>query len=84
MTVIYVDQLHKSYRRRLPVAEGADWGQRWRDRWRPRYESKPAVTNLSFSVESGEKIAFIGPQWRGQIDYPENANRYFVPHRWLC
>jgi ABC-2 type transport system ATP-binding protein len=66
MTVIYVEQLNKSYRRRLPVADGAPWPQRLRDRWRPSFESKPAVTNLSFSIESGEKIAFIGPNGAGK------------------
>ncbi|MBM3602698.1 MAG: ATP-binding cassette domain-containing protein [Alphaproteobacteria bacterium] len=66
MTVILVDQLCKSYRQRVPLTSGAPWPERLRDRWRPSFVSKPAVTNLSFSVESGEKIAFIGPNGAGK------------------
>ena len=45
----------------------------------PRYREREAVKHISFAIESGEVVAFIGPNGRRQIDHDQGANRRPIP-----
>lgn len=63
MARIVVDQLRKTYRihERDPGLGGA-----LRALVRPRYRTVEALTDVSFTLESGELLAFIGPNGAGK------------------
>ncbi len=62
MSAITVERLSKSFRVRPPRRRGA-----WAALFRPRpAEDVPAVSDISFAIGRGERVAFIGPNGAGK------------------
>jgi ABC-2 type transport system ATP-binding protein len=63
MPIIEVQGLSKTYRvfQKEPGLRGA-----LRSLFRRRYKEVPAVTDVSFSIEPGEMVAFLGPNGAGK------------------
>lgn len=63
MSLIEVQALSKSYRNTVkePGVKGA-----FKHLIRPKYEDKVAVSHVSFTVERGEKVAYIGSNGAGK------------------
>lgn len=76
MSLIEVCEVNKSYRNTLkdPGLKGA-----FKHLIRPRYEDKVAVTDISFSVEKGEKVAYIGSNGAGKSTTIKMLTGILVP-----
>lgn len=76
MSLIEVCQVNKSYRNTLkePGLKGA-----FKHLIKPRYEDKVAVTDMSFSVEKGEKVAYIGSNGAGKSTTIKMLTGILVP-----
>ncbi|MGL4373031.1 MAG: ABC transporter ATP-binding protein [Turicibacter sp.] len=76
MSLIEVCELNKSYRNTLkdPGLKGA-----FKHLIRPRYEDKVAVTDINFSVEKGEKVAYIGSNGAGKSTTIKMLTGILVP-----
>ena len=48
---------------------------------KPKYKEIKAVDNISFSVEKGEILAFIGPNGARKVYNNKNVNRYIAKYR---
>ena len=48
----------------------------WRSLWKPQWRQTSAIQDVSFRMESGECLGFIGPQWRGQIHHHQDSERH--------
>ena len=66
MADISVEGLSKSFRVRRPVAEGTGRGVFARLLASKPVTELPAVTDISFAVATGERVAFIGPNGAGK------------------
>lgn len=70
--VIYLDQLRKTY---LAPERDAGVMAAARSLVRRRQRAIKAVDGVSFALEEGEIVGFLGPNWRGQDDHPQDAGR---------
>jgi len=63
MAIIFTENLSKSYQ----VADKqAGLRGTWQHFWRRRYRSIPAVQDVSFSIEAGEVVGFLGANGAGK------------------
>jgi ABC-2 type transport system ATP-binding protein len=76
MPVISVSNLHKDFQiaRKQPGFMGAVRGL-----FAPHYETKQAVSGISFEVEQGEMIGFIGPNGAGKSTTIKMLSGILVP-----
>ena len=47
-----------------------------------QYGEQKAVNNISFKVDKGEIVGFLGPEWRRQINHDEDHYRLSTTNRW--
>ena len=48
--------------------------------WKTETQEVQAVSNISFTLQRGEMLAFIGPQRRRQINHHKDTRRNSIPH----
>jgi viologen exporter family transport system ATP-binding protein len=63
-TAIELQGLKKSFRRALPRESGL--AARVKDLFAPRVQAVQAISDVSFRIEPGERVAFIGPNGAGK------------------
>jgi ABC-2 type transport system ATP-binding protein len=61
--IITVDHLQREFVQKIHPP-GRHWWQRWF--MKPDVRTTPAVTDLSFTINAGERVAFIGPNGAGK------------------